>query len=107
MKILKEKEISAYEAREYMKDLKDDEISFEQKITKDFLNKYYGFDEKTFNEVKEALEGMELKPHQIAVILNVLPEDEDQVKAIFAKERNSPTEEQIKQIVELCIKLKS
>ncbi len=107
MRILEEKEISAYETREYIKDLNDEEISFEQKITKDFLNKYYNFDEKTFREVKESLEKMELKPHQVAMILNVLPDDEDQVKAIFAKERNSPSEEQIKQIIELCVKLKS
>lgn len=107
MKILKEKEISAYEAKEYLKDLNDEEISFEQKITKDFLNKYYKFDEKIFNEVREALENMQLKQHQIAMILNVLPEDEDQVKAIFAKERNFPTDDQIKQIIELSIKLRS
>ncbi|NPA38180.1 MAG: hypothetical protein GXN99_00080 [Candidatus Nanohaloarchaeota archaeon] len=107
MKILKEDVISAFEAKNHFKDVDDESLSFEQKITKDFLNKYYNFDEKIYSEVKSELEKMELKPHQIAMILNVLPEDEMQVKAIFAKERTSPSEEDIKKIVELCIKLKA
>ncbi len=104
MNILSEKIITAYDSRNYLKDIPDDELTFEQKITKDFLNKFYELDEKTYEEVRKSL-SEKFSEHLVAMILNVLPEYEEQVMAIFAKERNKPSDEDIKFILDEVSKL--
>ena len=104
MNIIEEKFLSNYDAKKIMERFSDEELIFDQKVTKDFLNKYYDFDDKIYREVKKSL--LERFPeHIVAIILNILPEYKEQVISIFAKERNKPSEEDIKFVLEEIAKL--
>ncbi len=104
MKILGETILTNYEAKKIMEKIGDESITFDQKVTKDFLNKYYNFDDKIYQEVKTSL-SEKFQPHIVAMILNTLPEYEEQVLTIFAKERNKPSDEDIKFVLEEVAKL--
>ena len=85
MEVINSKALPAVLVRKYLRDLKEEEMNYGQKITYDFLNKHYKFKEK---EVLEAMKELD-----------------DEVKAIFAKERNQPGEEERKKILEIVAKL--
>jgi DNA-directed RNA polymerase subunit F len=42
-----------------------------------------------------------LKPRYIALIINMMPDTEEEVEALFSKERTNLKKEEIKQIVEI------
>ena len=105
MEVINSKALPAVLVRKYLRDLKEEEMNYGQKITYDFLNKHYKFKEKEVLEAMKELEALGIKDYQIAMILNFLPEEDDEVKAIFAKERNQPGEEERKKILEIVAKL--
>ncbi len=105
MKIIEEKTIPNFEVKKILENFKDEELIFDQKITKDFLNKYYDIDEKIYAEVKKNLQERGFPEHIVSMILNVLPEYEEQLVAIFAKERNKPSAEDIKFILDEIAKI--
>ncbi len=47
-----------------------------------------------------------LKPRYITLIINILPDTDDEVEVLFSKERTNLKKEEIKQIVEIVKKYK-
>ncbi len=110
MKILEEEAISYAEAKEIMESVEKEtqEMGYEQKITLDFLRSCVILDAESAREAKEELkkEIPELKDTHIAMILNILPEEEEDVKIIFAKERIELDETKMKEILEIVAKIR-
>ncbi len=110
MKILEEEAISYAEAKEIMEAVEKEtqEMGYEQKITLDFLRSCVILNAESARKAKEELkkEIPELKDTHIAMILNILPEEEEDVKIIFAKERVELDETKIKKILEIVAKIK-
>ncbi|RLJ01612.1 MAG: DNA-directed RNA polymerase subunit F [Candidatus Aenigmatarchaeota archaeon] len=105
MEILKEEAIPAVEAKNSLQKRDKDSLTYEQKIALDFLKKNVKINvtdaRKMFNEL---LEVGRVKPHQAAMVVNILPKTKDDVKLIFAKERLVLNDEEINRILEIVKK---
>lgn len=67
---------------------KEKELGYEQKVTLDHLKKFCDFSEKASEDLVEELKGIEkLNDKQIVNIVNLLPQDLDELRLIFANER--------------------
>ncbi len=85
----------------------DAEPGYEQKITLDYLRKFSKLSKKDIDSAKEELSQIEiLKDHQIVTLLNILPEDEEEVKTIFMKERTTLEPKHIKAILDALAKVR-
>jgi len=103
MKILKETIVSMPDAKNIMKERrKDGDLTYEQKICLEYLEKVSTLTKaKAEKMVSELSQIAILKPHQIALIINNLPDTEDEVKMVFAKERTNLKKDEISKIVEV------
>ncbi len=105
MKILARQEITAAETLEILsKTEKNRDLVREQQICLDFLRKHLKFKEiKEFNHVKEELKGIkDFKEHQLDKLVEILPVTEEQVYALFSKERIKLEKDDVKKIIDLC-----
>ncbi len=109
MRLIKEDLISNAEAKEIVKKIaKPDDMKYEQKNAYDNLNKFVVVDPKKVESLVEALsQNKKLRTRQIISIANILPEDEDDLKAILHKEYSSFEQVEINQILETVRKVKS
>ena len=107
MEIISEEEISAEDAKKIMqKRKKEREVVYEQKICIDYLEKISKLTDAQLKNLKEELGKIAiLKPRHIALILNILPDTEEEVQMLFAKERTNLKKEEMKQIVEAVKKI--
>jgi DNA-directed RNA polymerase subunit F len=108
MEIINEDDVSAIEAKRILEDRKKDkELLYEQKICLEYLEKV---PKPTAAKLKTMMEELSkisiLKPRYIALILNILPDTEDEVNMLFSKERTNLKKEEVKQIVEIVAKYK-
>ncbi|MEA3229334.1 MAG: hypothetical protein U9P44_00305 [archaeon] len=109
LKVVSEKSISFAEAKKILdakeKSLHENskELGYEQKITQEYLRSIAVVDVKTAEEVEKKLleEIPTLKEHQIFMILNLLPENEEDVELLFAKERIKLEKDQTDKIVKI------
>ena len=108
MKIIKEQVVSMQEAKDIMKERKKQgDLAYEQKICLEYLEKVYKIPKtKVENMVKELGQIDILKPRHVALIINNIPETEDEVKLLFAKERTNLKKDEIKKIAEIVSKNK-
>ncbi len=109
MELEREEAISMAEAKEILSKVVEERgelAGYEQKITLDFLKACIPISGKDAKKMKDELKNAipELKDHQIATIINILPMNEEDVKIIFAKERLELTDEIIKKILEIVDK---
>lgn len=105
MKILNEEEVPAAEARNSLKKRNKEGLKYEQKICLDFLSKHVKLlVTKSRKMMDELLEVGRLKPHQAAMIVNILPSTKDEVRLIFAKERTRLKKEEINKILDIVNK---
>jgi len=106
--VLSEEEVSYNQARNIMESRKkDSELNYEQKICLEFLEKLPHFTEKQFTDFTEELGKIAiLKPRHIAMILNILPDTEEEVESLFSKERTNLKKEEVSQIAETVKKFK-
>ena len=105
MKILERQEITAAKTLEILsKTEKERNLVHEQQVCLDFLRKHLKFrDSKEFEHVKEELKGIkDFKEHQLDKLVEVLPITEEQVYALFSKERIKLEKEDVKRIIDLC-----
>ncbi|NOZ59334.1 MAG: DNA-directed RNA polymerase subunit F [Euryarchaeota archaeon] len=104
--IVEVRPITMYEARAILeRELEDsEEPLYEQKICLDYLNKFARLSpEEGRRIVEEVLKVSDKIRPEIAVkIADLLPRDEEDVRAIFAKERAILDREEIARIVEIC-----
>jgi DNA-directed RNA polymerase subunit F len=106
--LTEEKPVSNAEAKTVLDKLSKTvkELNYEQRIAVEYLAKFPGLSTtKSKKLVEELLElNQKIKPDLAVKITDLLPEDEEDVRAIFAKERSTLTKEEIKAILELVHK---
>ncbi|MAG45488.1 MAG: hypothetical protein CMH63_01805 [Nanoarchaeota archaeon] len=103
-KLISETPISLTELREKLGKIekRDKELTFRGNKVKDYLNKLVKLDYKQVSELREkilALDIPRIKDRQITKIIDILPSDVEDVKAIFTGETTTITPENIEKIV--------
>jgi DNA-directed RNA polymerase subunit F len=105
---LEEKPISSSEAKTILDKLSKNvkELNYEQRIAADYLAKFTGLSTTKSQKLIDGLLDLnpKIKPDRAVKIVDLLPKDEEDVRAIFAKERFTLTKEEIKAILELVLK---
>ncbi len=106
MKIKEERFVSWTEARKLLETKeKERELGYEQKNALEYLRKFSKLSEKKTNEMVEELKKIEkLKDKHIVSVINMLPENLDDLKLLFAHEIISPSEEDRKKILSIVKK---
>ncbi|MFQ5800176.1 MAG: RNA polymerase Rpb4 family protein [Candidatus Hydrothermarchaeales archaeon] len=105
-KIIDEAAITMAEVAEVLSKMETETMIYEQKLAKDHLQKFGKIKAKDAKKlVGEILQLNEkFKPHHAVKVVDLLPEDEGDVKAIFAKERFSLTKEEIGALLDVVAK---
>ncbi len=84
---------------------KDKELGYEQKITLDYLNKFSKISQTKLNKLETDLKTIEkLTDRHISAIINLLPKDLDDLRAIFSNERVDLTPGDKEKILEIVNK---
>ncbi|RLF28595.1 MAG: hypothetical protein DRN05_03710 [Thermoplasmata archaeon] len=99
--------VSLSEVKNILKKLSKErkELSYEQRIALEHAQRFAKLPVKKTNELIKALMDLErLEEIHAYKIADLLPVTEDDVKAIFAKERFTLTEEEIKKILDIVKK---
>ena len=106
MEILGERAITNEEARELLeKRAKEGEMTYEQKRSLEILRKFKKLDVKKAKELFEELKKIEkLREKQVVQIVNLVPEDKDDLRAILQREYSLFDENEINQILEIVKK---
>lgn len=106
--ILEEKIIPQAEVREILEEIlkNEEEPVYEQKVTLDFLRKFVKIGrEDAEKAIKELLNLSEkIKPKIAVKLVDLLPSDEDEVRAVFAKERFTLTNDEVGEILKVLDK---
>jgi DNA-directed RNA polymerase subunit F len=98
------KYVSLVEVKNILKKLEKErkELIYEQRIALEHAQK---FSKLSIKDTKELIAGLvkldHIEENHAYKIADILPTSADDVKAIFAKERYTPTEAEIKKILEL------
>lgn len=103
MEVRAETEVSLQDARVIMEKRKKEkvELRYEQKVCVDFLDKLPKLTEKQLEDLKAELAKITiLKTRHHALIISIMPDTEEEVEALFSKERTNLKKEEVKQIVE-------
>ena len=108
MEVLNEEDINMLDAKKIMEERKrEGDLVYEQKICLEYLERVSKLPAtKLKNMVDELGKIAILKPRYIALIVNMLPDTEEEVTALFSKERTNLKKEEIKQIVDIVKKYK-
>ena len=81
------------------------ELTYEQRIALEHAEAFSKISVKATQDLIKELKTLErLEEFHVYKIADILPTTADDVKAIFAKERFTPTETEIKKIVEIVAK---
>jgi len=101
MRLIKEELISNAEAKEIVKGIsKPDDMKYEQKNAYDNLKEFVVVDPKKIKSLIEKLsEIKKLRRREVISIVNILPEDEDDLRAILHKEYSNLEPNEISQIL--------
>ncbi|MEE8168244.1 MAG: RNA polymerase Rpb4 family protein [Candidatus Hydrothermarchaeales archaeon] len=102
-KVLEERPITSSEAKSILeKRGAKEELNYEQRTTVDYLAKLIKLNPtKAKKAVEELLKTEKIKPEIAVKIVDLLPRDEEDVRAIFAKERYVLTKEEIGEILKV------
>lgn len=105
IKLIQEAPVSLSEIKEKIHEIesRDKALSFRANKVKDYLNKVVKLDAKTSSELRQKLILLDiprLKDRQITKIIDVLPEDIEDLKAVFTGEVTTITQENMEKIVE-------
>ncbi|MBI4895803.1 MAG: hypothetical protein HY831_04900 [Candidatus Aenigmarchaeota archaeon] len=108
MDILDEQDISAAEAKKILDTRKKDgTMTHEQKMCTEYLEKTQKMSKKQVDDLTEELKKVDiLKPRYIALITNIMPDNEEEVDMLFSKERTNLKKEEIKKIVDIVKEFK-
>lgn len=101
--VKKEKPVTLAEAYEILKERKKEgELEYGQSLTYDYTQKFASLDSKKVRELIKELLGIEkVREHQAVFLADMMPETEEDVRLIFAKERTSLSDDDVKQILEI------
>lgn len=103
MNVKDEKVVSWAEAKKIISDKeKNKEFAYEQKNALDHLRKFCKLPEKKYEKMIEELRGIEkLKEKHIVSIINFLPENQNDLRVLFANERLVLTDEEKRKILKI------
>ncbi len=103
MNIKDEKVVSWAESKKILSEKeKSRELAYEQKNALDHLRKFCKLPEKKQDKVMEELRGIEkLKERHIVSIMNFLPENQNELRTLFANDRLVLTEDDKKKILKI------
>ena len=106
MEIVSEEDVSNAMAKDIMEARKKErDLVYEQKICLEYLEKTCKLSPSKVQSLIEELGKIAiLKPRYIALIVNILPDAENEVESLFSKERTNLKKEEVKQIVEIVSK---
>lgn len=104
-----EKPVTFAEALEILKEKKDEgELEFEQRLAYDYLQKFSQLPaDKTKKLVEDLLDIEKVREHQAVILANNMPENKEDIRLIFAKERTSLKESTIEKILDTIDKHRS
>jgi DNA-directed RNA polymerase subunit F len=78
------------------------ELDYGQRLTYDYAQKFAKLDAKKARELMEELLKLgNIREHQAVALVDLMPETEEDVQLIFAKERTRLGEEDIRKLLEL------
>jgi len=108
MEVLDEEIVNIHEAKDIMKKReKEADLVYEQKICLEYLEKVCTMPLEKVREMANELSKIPiLKPRYIALIINMMPDTEDEVKALFLKEVTNLKKNEIQQIIDIVKKYK-
>ena len=101
------KPVSLSEVKTILKKIEKDrkELLYEQKIALEHANKFAKLNVNKTTDIVKELSNLEfLQESHVYKIADILPTSEDDIKTIFAKERISLGENEIKKILEIVNK---
>ena len=106
MNVVDAKPISMAEAKEIMTSQeKDKELTYEQKLALEHLNKFTVLDASAAKKLLEEVSGVLRMSDETKIqILNLLPKTPDELRMIFTRENFSLKENEIKKILEIIKK---
>ncbi|MFH1237547.1 MAG: hypothetical protein V1648_04050 [Candidatus Aenigmatarchaeota archaeon] len=81
---------------------KKKELVYEQKNALDHLRKFCKLPDKKYEKIVEELRGIEkLKERHIVTIINFLPDNQNDIRVLFANDRLVLTEDDKKKIIKI------
>lgn len=104
MEVKEEEYVHAVQALEMLEDRDEEELTHEQKIALENLSRHAKIqDLDTLEELRKELSEVEsLKEKHIYKLLDVLPQHESTVRAVFSKERIKLDDSEIEDILDIC-----
>ena len=104
MEIKNEELVYPVEVLESLEGRDEEELSHEQKIALENLSRHVKIDDKeTLEELYDELSEIDsLKDEHIYKLLEVVPEFESTVRAIFSKERVNLDDSEVEKILDIC-----
>jgi len=108
MGVLAEEDIKMSDAKRIMEERKKEgDLVYEQKICLEYLEKVSKLPATKLKSLVDELSKIAiLKPRYIALIVNILPDTEEEIIALFSKERTNLKKEEMKQIIDIVKKYK-
>ncbi len=108
MDIVTEEDVDMHDAKIIMENRKKErDLVYDQKICLDYLERVATLTPTQMKNIKEELSKIIiLKPRYTALILNTMPDSEEEVESLFSKERTNLKKEEVKQIVQIVSKYK-
>jgi DNA-directed RNA polymerase subunit F len=108
MDVQAEDDVSVHDAKRLLGERrKERDLVYDQKICLEYLERIATLTPAQLKSVTEELSGIQiLKPRYVALILSMMPDTEEEVEALFSKERTNLKKEEIKKIVGIVKKYK-
>ncbi len=108
MDVINEEFTNLHEAKNQMeKRSKEKDLVYEQKIALEYLEKVSKISKTNLKAVIDDLTKITiLKPRYIALIVNMMPDTDNEINALFSKEMTKLTSAEIKQIIDIVKKYK-
>jgi DNA-directed RNA polymerase subunit F len=106
MKVIETKPVSMAEAKDILSSReKRKELSYEQKLALEHLNKFTKLNAENAKKLLEELSGvLRMSQETVVQILNFLPKNPDELRMIFSREKFSLKEDEINKILEIIKK---
>ena len=106
MKVNETKPVSMIEAKEVLSSReKRKELSYEQKLALEHLNKFTKLKSEEAKKLSEELSSvLRMSQETLVQILNFLPKNPDELRMIFSREKFSLKEDEINKILEIIKK---
>jgi DNA-directed RNA polymerase subunit F len=103
MKVIETKPVSMAEAKDILSSReKKKELSYEQKLALEHLNKFTKLKQEDAKKLLEELSSvLRMSQETVVQILNFLPKNADELRMIFSREKFSLKEDEINKILEI------